>query len=110
LLNAKKIEEDTDFLTILNENSKFTTECVADPNIKNLQKGDLVQFERRGFFIVDKVHNVDGDISKRKMEMVSIPDGKTKSMSTLSTKVDVEKLAKGGKTGKDEDKKVEEKK
>jgi len=36
LLNAEKVEEDLDFLTILNENSKFVTPAYADPFIKNL--------------------------------------------------------------------------
>jgi len=75
----KKIEENVDFLTILNENSRFSTHAWADPNVKNLQKGDLVQFERRGYFIIDKIHKLDGDITKRKMEMAYIPDGKTKN-------------------------------
>jgi len=50
-----------DFMKVLNDNSKFVTKAVADPNIKLLEKGGLVQFERRGFFIVDKIHN-DGDL------------------------------------------------
>jgi len=101
----KKIEEDMDFLTVLNENSKFFTHALADPNIKNLQAGDLVQFERRGYFIVDKVHKIDGDTTKRRMEMIYIPDGKTKTMSNLGTKVDVGKTAKGKTLDKEEEKK-----
>jgi len=109
LLNAKKIEEDMDFLTVLNENSKFTTQALADPNIKNLTAGSLVQFERRGYFVVDKVHRVEGDIANRKMEMILVPDGKSKTMSNLGTKVDVGKMAKGKTMGKEEEKKEEKK-
>jgi len=110
LINAKKIEEDMDFLTVLNENSRFVTQAFADPNIKNLQASGLVQFERRGYFIVDKVHRVDGDVGKRKMEMVYIPDGKSKTMSNLGTKVDVGLIAKGKTVGKEEEKKEDDSK
>jgi len=105
LINVKTIEENVDFMTVLNKNPRFATHTWADPNIKNLQKGDLVQFERRGYFIIDKIHKVDGDITKRKMEMAYIPDGKTKTMSNLGTKVDVGKIAKGKTLDKEEEKK-----
>ena len=50
---------------IVNLNSKFETEAFvtfkfneiivkADPNIKNLEAGNHLQFERRGYFIMDR--------------------------------------------------------
>jgi len=102
LINAKKIDEDMDFLAVLNENSRFSTAAFADPNIKNLSKSDIVQFERRGYYIVDKIHKIENDITHRKMEMIYIPDGRAKTMSNLSTKVDVGKMAKGKTMEKEE--------
>jgi hypothetical protein len=39
LLNVKKVEDDMDFQSILNEKTKFITEAVAEPGVKNLEKG-----------------------------------------------------------------------
>lgn len=36
LINVKKIEDDMDFATVVNENSKFITEALAEANVKNL--------------------------------------------------------------------------
>eukprot|EP00330_Aristerostoma_sp_ATCC50986_P005165 CAMPEP_0114594314 /NCGR_PEP_ID=MMETSP0125-20121206/15956_1 /TAXON_ID=485358 ORGANISM="Aristerostoma sp., Strain ATCC 50986" /NCGR_SAMPLE_ID=MMETSP0125 /ASSEMBLY_ACC=CAM_ASM_000245 /LENGTH=756 /DNA_ID=CAMNT_0001794465 /DNA_START=70 /DNA_END=2340 /DNA_ORIENTATION=+ len=92
LITVDKIDEEAlekegkKFEDIVNKKSKFSTSAFADPNVKNLQKATVIQFERRGYFIVDKIHSqADGE---RKVELVYIPDGKTKTMSNLSTKVD----------------------
>ena len=92
LIKAKKIEEDMDFNDVLNENTKFVTEALAEPFVKNLQKGDVLQFERRGYFIVDKViknqsANPAENIPETVLELNFIPDGRSKTASTLSTKV-----------------------
>jgi glutamyl-tRNA synthetase len=78
LLNAKKIEDDVKIEDILNENSKATTEAWGDPAIKNLSPKDLIQFERRGYYIVDRVRvSPDGKVVH---EMIYVPDGKSKAM------------------------------
>jgi len=64
------------------------TEAVADPVLKTVQKGAVVQLERRGYYRVDSVH-------RESMVLIKIPDGKTKAMSTISTKIDSAKLTKG---------------
>lgn len=92
LIKAKKIEEDMDFNDVLNENTKFVTEALAEPFVKNLQKGDVLQFERRGYFIVDKViKNLSANQAENQpetiLELNFIPDGRTKTASILSTKV-----------------------
>jgi len=67
------------------------TEAVADPVLKTVQKGAVVQLERRGYYRVDSVHCKD----RESMVLIKIPDGKTKAMSTISTKIDSAKLTKG---------------
>lgn len=79
-----------DFMDVLNENTKFVTEALAEPYVKNLQKSDIVQFERRGYFIVDKIiknQSNDPNAPETILEMNFIPDGRSKTASTLSTKV-----------------------
>jgi hypothetical protein len=48
-----------------------------------LQKGQIIQFERRGFFIVDRACSAGGE----PIQLIFIPDGRSGSMSTLSQKV-----------------------
>ena len=59
-----------------------------------------MQLERRGFYKIDQVFN---DYSV----LIFIPDGKTKQMSTISSKVDPKKTAKGSEQQKPS-KKLEE--
>eukprot|EP01017_Pseudomicrothorax_dubius_P001504 TRINITY_DN0_c5179_g1_i4.p1 TRINITY_DN0_c5179_g1~~TRINITY_DN0_c5179_g1_i4.p1 ORF type:complete len:138 (+),score=56.26 TRINITY_DN0_c5179_g1_i4:1-414(+) len=96
LLNAKKVEEDVDFMSILNENSKQVTLAWADPAVKNLPPKANVQFERRGYFVIDR--SSKGANGSMIHEMIFVPDGKTKTMSNLSTKVDQKKVSAGGNT------------
>lgn len=36
LIKVKKIDEDVDFMSVINENTKYKTRAVADPAIKNI--------------------------------------------------------------------------
>lgn len=86
LLKVKKVDEDMKFEDALNTQSKFDTLAYADPLIQTLSVGTFIQFERRGFYILDQfVDNVP--------HMIYIPDGKAKTMSGLSAKVDVGKFS-----------------
>lgn len=52
LINKKKIEDDDnvdDFITPVTE---FVQHGFADANVRALPKGEIIQFERRGYFIV----------------------------------------------------------
>lgn len=56
---------------------------MGEPGLRNLQKGQIIQLERRGFFRVDKVFMS----AAKPLTLITVPDGKQKSMSTLSTKL-----------------------
>ena len=86
LIKAKKIEEDMNFEDVLNEKTMFITEAIAEPLVKNLKKGDIVQFERRGYFIVDRIVKGQSE-PETLLEMNFIPDGRSKTASSLTTKV-----------------------
>jgi len=92
---------------VVNKNSKFETIAIAESEVKNIKKGEIIQFERRGFFICDKLasESEDGLITFN-----FIPDGKSKAMSVISTKVDAKMSAKGNDDGKGKQKKEKKEK
>ena len=55
----------------------------GDPALRNLKKGEVIQLERRGFYICDRPY-----LSEDKPAVLfMIPDGRVKAMSTLSGKL-----------------------
>ncbi len=48
LIKQKKVEEDVDFETIVNINSKFVGQYYIDSNIRTLNAGQFLQFQRKG--------------------------------------------------------------
>jgi len=74
LITKKKVEEEDDFKTLINPNSKFETPAVGDLNMARLKKGDIIQLERKGYYILD-VSAQNGAPAV----LFSIPDGRTKA-------------------------------
>ena len=97
LITVKKLEDNMKIEDIVNNNSKFETEVYVEKIIDEAKKGDKVQFERRGFCVVDSV--AEGD---KLMQLNFIPDGKTKSISILKGKVDPNAVNKGDKDDTEE--------
>ncbi len=93
LLTVAKPDAEKEFKDFVNMNSKYEMDFVAEGSIRSLEKGDVVQFERRGFYILDSKKITD--TKELKMEFIFIPDGKTKTMSGLNTNIDSKKLSKG---------------
>ena len=75
LITKKKPEEDDNFVDIVNQNSKVETLAHGDANLRTYQRGDILQLERKGYFIVDKVYMREGV----PMVLLSIPDGRARS-------------------------------
>lgn len=94
LVTKAKIEDDDNIEDICNQNSIIDTVAIGDPVLKTLQKGDKIQLERRGYFIVDSAAFPPG----KPMLLLKIPDGKSKDMG-ITSKVDPSKLQ-GGAVGK----------
>jgi len=75
LITKKKLEENDnvdDFITPVTE---FREEALADANVHDLKKGDIIQFERKGYFIYD------GEVNDVK-EFILIPDGRAASIAS----------------------------
>lgn len=54
LIKKDKLEEDDELEKVLNENTETKTEAYADCNVADLREDDIVQFDRKGFFRIDK--------------------------------------------------------
>ncbi|KAG6844929.1 glutamate--tRNA ligase [Tephrocybe sp. NHM501043] len=75
LITKKKLEEDDkveDFITPVTE---FREEAIADANVNDLKKGDIIQFERKGYYVYD------GETNGVK-EFILIPDGRASSIAS----------------------------
>ena len=75
LITKKKVEEDDIFADLVNLNSEVRTITHGDANMRTLLKGDVLQLERKGYFIVDEPFVSAGS----PMVLFSIPDGRTRS-------------------------------
>lgn len=80
LINKRKVEEDDDFMTLVNEKTKYEEAAVGDANMRTLQKGDIIQLERKGYYIVD----VPAAKVGQPVVLFSIPDGRAKSVANKS--------------------------
>ncbi|KAI9159400.1 glutamate--tRNA ligase [Blastocladiella emersonii ATCC 22665] len=77
LITKKKLEEDDDYTSVLTPVTEFATHAVGDTNLAQLKAGDIIQLERRGYFICDAV-----DGKKKAVTLIAIPDGKAASLAS----------------------------
>ena len=83
IIIKEKIEEEDNFEDFVNPKLRVETPAVGVPDLRILQRGDIIQLERRGYFIVD----VPAFKPKQPVVLINVPDGKSKDMSVLSSKV-----------------------
>ncbi|KAG0269729.1 hypothetical protein DFQ27_002398 [Actinomortierella ambigua] len=82
LITKKKIEEEDELKDLLTPVTEFTTEAIADGNVADLNKGDIIQLERKGFYIVDQKAEAG-----KPAVLILIPDGKSASMASKAAPV-----------------------
>lgn len=73
LITKDKLEKPDNILDFLTPCTEIRTETVADCNIANLAEGDMIQFERKGYYRVDRPFQPG-----RPVVMFEIPTGKAK--------------------------------
>lgn len=116
LIKEKKVEEDVNFEDIVNVNSRFSAPYYVDSNIRTLNTGQFLQFERKGYYKIDKVIKEGDDF---KYTIIYTPDGKKvglASQGNLASEqseikkqtLEDKKVNKGKKKEQEGDKKVEE--
>ncbi|DBA68340.1 TPA: hypothetical protein ACH3X2_013650 [Trebouxia sp. C0005] len=75
LITKKKLEEGDAIEDYVNKNSRWEVEAVGDANMRKLQKGEVLQLERKGYFIIDQPH-----LKGKPMVLFAIPDGRQKAI------------------------------
>ena len=83
LISKEKLEEDDNFQDHINPNTLASSEVIGDIGLKSLQKNEIIQLERRGFYRVDRPFIND----EMGIHLFMIPDGKAKAMGGLSGKL-----------------------
>ncbi|KAF2731877.1 glutamyl-tRNA synthetase [Polyplosphaeria fusca] len=73
LITKDKLEEDDRLEDFLNKNTKTVTKAVADCNVAELAVDDIIQFDRKGYFRIDKAF-AHGEAAVA----FNIPTGKSK--------------------------------
>nr|XP_006115632.1 bifunctional glutamate/proline--tRNA ligase isoform X4 [Pelodiscus sinensis] len=88
LITKPVLGKDEDFKQYVNRNSKQEELMLGDPCLKELKKGDIVQLQRRGFFICDQPYEPFSPYSCKESPciLIYIPDGHTKEMPTSGSK------------------------
>ncbi|KAM6128341.1 LOW QUALITY PROTEIN: bifunctional glutamate/proline--tRNA ligase [Pterocles gutturalis] len=87
LITKPVLGKDEDFKQYINRNSKQEELMLGDP-CQDLKKGDIIQLQRRGFFICDQPYEPVSPYSCRDAPciLIYIPDGHTKEMPTSGSK------------------------
>ncbi|RDB21094.1 putative glutamate--tRNA ligase, cytoplasmic [Hypsizygus marmoreus] len=75
LITKKKLEEDDNVADYITPVTEFREDALADANVNDLKEGDIIQFERKGYFIYD------GEADGVK-EFILIPDGRAASLAS----------------------------
>ena len=87
LSTKKKLDEGDDWVDFINPVTEFATAALADANVASLPEGAIIQFERKGYYRVDKAAGVastreDGGANGReRVELIAIPDGRLGSVA-----------------------------
>ncbi|XP_074846044.1 bifunctional glutamate/proline--tRNA ligase isoform X2 [Carettochelys insculpta] len=88
LITKPVLGKDEDFKQYVNRSSKHEELMLGDPCLKELKKGDIIQLQRRGFFICDQPYEPFSPYSCKEAPciLIYIPDGHTKEMPTSGSK------------------------
>ena len=70
LITKPKLDPDDDFKDVLNKDTMKVTLAHGDQNMRQLQKGEHLQIERKGYYMVDKAC-----MPGHPLRLLSVPDG-----------------------------------
>ncbi|KAJ2157739.1 glutamate--tRNA ligase [Coemansia sp. RSA 552] len=79
LITKKKLEADDSVEDLLTPTTEFADAAIVDANVGRLEKGAIIQLERRGYYIVDKLAS-ESELGA--VTLIRIPDGKASSLAS----------------------------
>eukprot|EP00116_Pleurobrachia_bachei_P000521 sb/3460783/ len=73
-----QLGKDEDFKSYIGHQTVFETPLLGDPNLATLKKGEIIQLQRRGYYICDSPYQATSDYSgvPRPCILINIPDGR----------------------------------
>jgi len=74
LITKDKLEENDKIEDYVNHDSVSSVEAIGDINMKTLPVGSIIQFERKGYFRLDRAYDPE---TGKAGEFFLVPDGKT---------------------------------
>jgi len=74
LITKDKLEENDKIEDFVNHDSVSSVEALGDINMKTLPVGSIIQFERKGYFRLDRAFDPK---TGKAGEFFNVPDGKT---------------------------------
>ncbi|WOO84936.1 putative glutamate--tRNA ligase, cytoplasmic [Vanrija pseudolonga] len=94
LITKKKLEEGDDLEEVVNPKTEYRTNVLASAEVANLKKWDIIQFERKGFYIYQGTKDAEG-----RLEFGFIPDGRLQTVALKATPAAAAPKAAGGPKG-----------
>ncbi|VDM20391.1 unnamed protein product [Hydatigera taeniaeformis] len=91
LISKPLIGKEEDFKNFINDKSVSSESCFGDPQMRNLNKGDIIQLQRKGFYICDQPYRSShpSTLKEAPCVLIYIPDGATKERPTTGSKFKV---------------------
>ncbi|XP_061621354.1 bifunctional glutamate/proline--tRNA ligase isoform X1 [Phyllopteryx taeniolatus] len=88
IITKAVITKDDNFKDYINKDSKIEEKMLGDPCLKTLKKGNIIQLQRRGFYICDQPYEPVSPNSCKESPcvLIYIPDGHVKEMPTAGSK------------------------
>ena len=80
LICKRRLEESDELADHLTPQTEYVQAALGDPGLAGLRKGEVVQLERKGFYICDQSY--DPSSSKTVVHLIAIPDGKAKTTAS----------------------------
>lgn len=81
LITKRKMEEEDTLDGVLTPVTEFITTAIGDANLAGIKKGEMVQLERKGFYICDAPLTAESPL-----KLIYIPDGKSTSIGSKHAK------------------------
>ncbi|KAJ3068345.1 hypothetical protein HDU98_008466 [Podochytrium sp. JEL0797] len=80
LITKKHLEETDEMDDFVTPVTEFKVEAWGDANLRGCNKGDIIQLERKGYYIVDKAF--DAQNPNDAMHLFFVPDGRADSIKS----------------------------